>query len=80
MRAEEEVTDSTITLPGLHTRYNMRLRIIRSRILPAEQHCKGAPWVIRSEDLENPDVGDRANASRKRPLTSNPDQQILVFQ
>ncbi|RUW48930.1 helix-turn-helix domain-containing protein [Mesorhizobium sp. M1A.F.Ca.ET.072.01.1.1] len=56
------------------------LRMIRSRILPAEQHCKGAPWVIRREDLENPDVGDRSNASRKRPLTSNPDQQILVFQ
>jgi hypothetical protein len=56
------------------------LRMIRSGILAAKQHCKGAPWVIRSEDLERPDVGDRANASRKRPPTSNPGQQILVFQ
>lgn len=56
------------------------LRMIRSGILAAKQHCKGAPWVIRSEDLKRPDVGDRANASRKRPPTSNPGQQILVFQ
>lgn len=56
------------------------LRMIRSGILPAKQLCKGAPWVIRGEDLEKPDVADRANASRKRPPTSNPDQQILGFQ
>jgi excisionase family DNA binding protein len=56
------------------------LRMIRSGILPAKQLCKGAPWVIRGEYLEKPDGGDRAKASRKRPPTSNPDQQILGFQ
>jgi excisionase family DNA binding protein len=56
------------------------LRMIRSGILTAKQLRKGAPWVIRSEDLEKPDVADRANANHKRPPTSNPDQQTIVFQ
>ncbi len=56
------------------------VRMIRSGILPARQHCKGAPWVIRREDIGRPGINERANASRKRPPTSNPDQQILAFQ
>lgn len=56
------------------------LRMIRSNILAAKQHCRGAPWVIAREDIDSPDINERANASRKRPITSNPDQQILAFQ
>jgi len=56
------------------------LRMIRSGILAAKQHCKGAPWVIRREDLDGPDLHARANATRKRPPPSNPDQQIMFFQ
>ena len=56
------------------------VRMIRHDFLAAKQHCKGAPWVIRREDLNRPDINERANTSRKRPPTSNPDQQILAFQ
>jgi DNA invertase Pin-like site-specific DNA recombinase len=56
------------------------LRMIRSGVLTAKQHCKGAPWVIRREDLNRPDINARANATRNRPPTSNPDQQAIVFQ
>lgn len=56
------------------------LRMIRSDVLTAKQHCKGAPWVIRREDLNRPDITARANATRNRPPTSNPDQQVIVFQ
>lgn len=29
-------------------------RLITEKILPATQHCKGAPWVIRAANLESP--------------------------
>src|SRR3954464_5485680 len=29
------------------------LRQIRAGIIPAEQYCKGAPWVIKRQDIEN---------------------------
>jgi DNA invertase Pin-like site-specific DNA recombinase len=56
------------------------LRMIRTGVLAAQQHCKGAPWIIRQEDLERPGICDRGKASRKRPPSANPDQQILIFQ
>jgi hypothetical protein len=29
------------------------LRRIRAGLIPAEQYCKGAPWVIKRQDIEN---------------------------
>ena len=31
-------------------------RLIKEKILPATQHCKGAPWVIRAGDLDEETV------------------------
>jgi DNA invertase Pin-like site-specific DNA recombinase len=53
------------------------LRRIRAGIIPAEQYCKGAPWVIKRRDIENQ---PRAKTERKGPSSSNPDQQTLIFQ
>ena len=52
------------------------LRQIRAGIIPAEQYCKGAPWVIKRQDIENQ---PRAKTERKGPLSSNPGQQTLTF-
>ena len=53
------------------------LRQIRAGIIPAEQYCKGAPWVIKRQDIENQ---PRAKTERKGPSSSNPDQQTLILQ
>ena len=53
------------------------LRQIRAGIIPAEQYCKGAPWVIKRQDIENQ---PRAKTERKGQSSSNPDQQTLIFQ
>jgi hypothetical protein len=47
-----------------------------ARVIPAEQYCKGAPWVIKQQDIENQ---PRAKTKRKGPSSSNPDQQTLIF-
>src|SRR3977135_3396697 len=52
------------------------LRMIRTGDLKGRQACKGAPWVIKAEDVA-------AFAARKRstgPVTPNPAQQTLAFQ
>ena len=53
------------------------LRQIRAGIIPAEQYCKGAPWVIKRQDIENQ---PRAKTERKGPSSSNSDQHTLIFQ
>jgi excisionase family DNA binding protein len=53
------------------------LRLIGSGTLQAWQVCKGAPWAISEAQLTGLDV--RMLPSR-RPVTDNPDQQILDFQ
>ena len=53
------------------------LRQIRAGIIPAEQYCKGAPWVIKRQDIENQ---PRPKTERKGPPSSNPGQQTLIFQ
>jgi excisionase family DNA binding protein len=55
------------------------LRLIRAGTLPAEQLCKGAPWVIKRADVEKPEVAGAANVKRKPPLPKNPAQEILAF-
>jgi excisionase family DNA binding protein len=56
------------------------LRMIRGRVLPGEQLCKGAPWVIHRADLDRAEVRRAAAAGLKAPLTANPDQFGLEFQ
>jgi hypothetical protein len=52
------------------------LRMIRRGDLKGQQLCKGAPWVVRAED-----VAAFGNAAReKRPLTANLNQQSFGFQ
>ena len=42
-------------------------RLIQEKILPATQHCKGAPWVIRTSDLDDETVKRTAEARRSAP-------------
>jgi excisionase family DNA binding protein len=44
-------------------------RLIAEGALPANQHCKGAPWIIRQADLERDEIRRQADARRsRRPL------------
>jgi DNA invertase Pin-like site-specific DNA recombinase len=52
------------------------LRMIRRGDLQGRQACKGAPWVIKAEDVAA--FGSRNPATG--PVTPNPAQQILEFQ
>jgi excisionase family DNA binding protein len=56
------------------------LRWIRAGIIPAEQYCKGAPWVIKRRDIEGHDLVERVKTSRKGPSSSTPDHPTLIFQ
>jgi DNA invertase Pin-like site-specific DNA recombinase len=56
------------------------LRQIRAGIIPAEQYCKGAPWVIKRRSVEDPDLVERVKMCRKGSSSSNPDQKTLSFQ
>jgi len=56
------------------------LRMIQRGIIPARQLCKGAPWVIKAQDIAKEPVKEEAGVRRKRPLTADPDQQQLSFQ
>jgi excisionase family DNA binding protein len=54
-------------------------RLIGDGALPASQHCKGAPWVIRTADLQRLEVVNEATRRRKRssPRPPSEDQQPL---
>jgi excisionase family DNA binding protein len=55
-------------------------RLIQEKILPATQHCKGAPWVIRAGDLEDAKVKHAADARRqRRPPSDDPRQNALAL-
>ena len=55
-------------------------RLIQEKILPATQHCKGAPWVIRADDLDDAKVKQAADARRlRRPPSDDPRQNVLGF-
>jgi excisionase family DNA binding protein len=56
------------------------LRWIRAGIIPAEQYCKGAPWVIKRRDIEGHDLVERVKTARKGPSSSTPDHPTLIFQ
>jgi excisionase family DNA binding protein len=55
-------------------------RLIQEKILPATQHCKGAPWVIRAGDLDDARVKQAADARRlRRPPSDDPRQNSLAL-
>jgi hypothetical protein len=56
------------------------LRQIRAGLIPAEQYCKGAPWVIKRRDVENRLLTERDPACHAGPPSADPDQQTFVFQ
>lgn len=51
-------------------------RMVRLGIIKGRQHCRGAPWVIMASDM----AAYRDQNTARRPLSSDPTQQILQFQ
>jgi excisionase family DNA binding protein len=56
------------------------LRMIRAGLLPAQQSCKGAPWVIRGADLQSARVRHATKVGMKNPVTEDASQRSLEFQ
>ena len=53
-------------------------RLISSGVLPAQQLCAGAPWIIRLADVQQDGVRREADARRsRRPKSQNPLQNNL---
>ena len=52
-------------------------RLIAGGVLPARQHCKGGPWIIRHADLEREEVRRQAAARRSRRREPDERQQTL---
>jgi len=53
------------------------LRMLRRGQIQGRQACAGAPWVIRTEDVEGFTKGGKRF---KPPLTQNATQQVFDFQ
>ncbi|NGO56152.1 recombinase family protein [Allomesorhizobium camelthorni] len=56
------------------------LRQIRAGIIPAQQYCMGAPWVIKRGNIEDSHLIERIKSCSKGPPSSDSDQKTLVFQ
>jgi excisionase family DNA binding protein len=55
-------------------------RLIQEKVLPAQQLCKGAPWVIKANALDDATVRRSAdNRRQRRPPSDDPRQNTLVF-
>ena len=55
-------------------------RLIAEHILPAYQLCKGAPWVIRADEVSRENVQCAADARRLRhPPSGDPRQNTLIL-
>lgn len=55
------------------------LRQIAAGIIPAEQYCKGAPWVIKRRDIEDSHLIECVRHSRP-PSSPSSEQKTLDFQ
>ena len=58
------------------------LRMLNEGSLPGKQLCKGAPWIIRKEDIEHGDVRKKAEYRRgrgRRPSSQHLEQETLGF-
>ena len=82
-RDGERAERGELTLDEAAARLNLSpmtvLRLIRHGTIAAHQLCRGAPWVIKAEDLEQPAVKAAAAGRRKQPLPQDPHQQALTF-
>jgi len=82
-RDGERAERGELTLDEAAARLNLSpmtvLRLIRHGTISARQLCRGAPWVIKAEDLEPPAVKAAAAGRRKQPLPQDPHQQALTF-
>jgi excisionase family DNA binding protein len=58
-RGEVTIDEAATALSVSHSTI---LRMVREGTLPGHQLCKGAPWIIGSQDLERQDVKDDASA------------------
>jgi hypothetical protein len=76
-RAErgEATLDEAVTVLAV-SRTTVR-RLIASGLLPARQHCRGGPWIIRYADLEREEVRRQADARRSRRPAPDERQQDL---
>ena len=55
-------------------------RMVTNGVIPAQQLCAGAPWVIRLVDLQLDTVRRDAEARRsRRPISHNPLQNSLAL-
>ena len=55
-------------------------RLIRECRLPAQQFCKGAPWIIKLDDISSKDVIDAAEEKRgRRPPPEDLHQKTLAL-
>ncbi|MGZ9042779.1 MAG: helix-turn-helix domain-containing protein [Allosphingosinicella sp.] len=55
-------------------------RLIADKVLTAAQYCKGAPWVIRADDLQDENVKQAANARRqRRPASADQRQNVSAI-
>ena len=53
-------------------------RLIQDGHIPATQFCKGAPWIIKMDDLRRENVVQAADRKRRRtPPSGNLDQKVL---
>lgn len=56
------------------------IRLIQEGQLPAQQFCKGAPWIIKADALGRADVIEAARKRRgRRPPSENPHQKTLAL-
>ncbi|WP_292716483.1 helix-turn-helix domain-containing protein [Mesorhizobium sp.] len=55
------------------------LRQIRAGIIPAQQYCMGAPWVIKRGNIEDSHLIERIKSCSKGPPSSDSDQKTLSF-
>ena len=54
-------------------------RLIKEQVLPADQLCKGAPWVIRASEVDRETVRRAAEARRQRHPPSDDPRQNALF-
>jgi excisionase family DNA binding protein len=56
------------------------LRLIHAGTVRAHQVCKGAPWIIDHEVVEDPAVIAAVRSPSRRPVTADPAQESLLLQ
>ena len=78
-QARGEITiEEAATKLGLS--YSTVQRMVRRKQLPGHQVCPGAPWIIRSDDVDVLRAANSRDSVRaKAPSSGTSDQQTLAF-